>query len=453
MFDRWKRKPPFDPAAKYQESINLINRGDLDQGIIVLQEIIETEPRFWPAHLTIAKAWFTRKDWHGAIAKASWLLDIPIVVDPETTKLVHREALFIRASANESLGRWALVLADLNTLIPLDPTNEQLFQAYEYAKEMAAYGQQLGREIYATPQTAARQSLDSFATVRPSAQAISHIRFDAAAWAVIPSGSFRMGTSLQRDTQAEADEMPEHSVVIPYQYRMSKHLVTVSQFAQFVADTRYQWDREWLVSQQPNHPVTSVSWVDCMAYCKWLNHIFHEQHSITGNLVVRLPTEAEWERAARGSDQRRYPWGDVFDPLRCNSFEYLEASDPKKMMRLVANFERNQRGEIIAPDSTTPVGQFSPKGDSPFGCADMVGNVHEWTNTQYAAYPYLVNDGRESLQSADKRVVRGGSWKLLSEKCRLTYRARRDPYEDRSTALGFRVVIAPPIETIAKGDR
>ncbi len=120
-----------------------------------------------------------------------------------------------------------------------------------------------------------------------------------------------------------------------------------------------------------SHPVMDVTWRDAIAYCKWLSEM-------TGKRIT-LPSEAEWEKAARGDkDKRAYPWGHTFESTRCNSSE-LEIGD------------------------TTPVGIF-PNGASPYGCLDMSGNVWEWTRSIHKNYPYNPADGREDLTEGDKRL-------------------------------------------------
>lgn len=123
--------------------------------------------------------------------------------------------------------------------------------------------------------------------------------------------------------------------------------------------------------------VVGISWYEAGAYCRWL--------SVETGKVYRLPTEAEWEKAARGKECWLYPWGDEFDQTQCNT-----------------------RANILG--RTEPVGRHSPDEDSPYGCADMVGNISEWTLSQFRPYPYVGSDGRNNEESETERVLRGGSW-------------------------------------------
>ncbi len=209
----------------------------------------------------------------------------------------------------------------------------------------------------------------------------------------IPAGKFLMGTTpeqaqrvlkeVNNDKEWQCwlkDEQPAHEVDLP-EYFIGKYPVTNREYQLFVKETGQRPPRDWDGDQYPpekgDHPVVNVSWEDAQAYCRWLSE--------KSGKAYRLPTEAEWEKAARGTDGRVYPWGDDFDPQRCNVAE-------------------------TGLGGTSPVGQFSPQGDSPYGCADMAGNVWEWTHSLYKSYPYRVDDGREDEAASGYRVVRGGSF-------------------------------------------
>jgi len=206
---------------------------------------------------------------------------------------------------------------------------------------------------------------------------------------LIPAGEFLMGSDPGRDKDASESEQPQHTLYLP-DYYIARTPVTNAQYAAFVHATGHDLPEHWKSRKPPegkgDHPMVHVSWEDAVAYCAWLSQV-------TGK-PYRLPSEAEWEKAARGTDGRIYPWGDEPpDEGRCNSDKVR---------------------------ATTPVGRYSPQGDSPYGCADMAGNVWEWTRSLLGKevlkpdfrYPYSPGDGREDLKaSADiLRVVRGGSW-------------------------------------------
>lgn len=222
----------------------------------------------------------------------------------------------------------------------------------------------------------------------------------------IPAGNFLMGSDKIKDPKANDNELPQHSITLPG-YWIGRFPVTVAQWKVFAKESGYKLDKRSL--QDPDdYPVRWVSWDNALAYCKWLSE--------KSGLPVTLPSEAEWEKAARGTDGRIYPWGNEFDKDKCNTAE-------------------------SGIENTTPVGKYSPAGDSPYGCADMAGNVSEWTRSKPRNYPYNAEDGRENLESTDYRLVRGGSFYLPNE--RVSYREFDLP-NSRRGILGFRVVVRPP---------
>jgi formylglycine-generating enzyme required for sulfatase activity len=231
----------------------------------------------------------------------------------------------------------------------------------------------------------------------------------------IPDGEFIMG----RDDGAD-NQRPAHTVYVA-EFYIDRYPVTNEEYRRFVEETEYKvphyhvsWvdatDYNWdLQAHTPpagkeKHPVVLVTLEDARAYAAWAGK--------------RLPTEAEWERAARGTDGRLWPWGSEFLPGHCNTKE-----------------------EGI--DGTSPVGQFSPQGDSPDGLSDVVGNVWEWTNSLYRAFPYDASDGREDLQAEGWRTLRGGSW--MNDSSITCCAARLDGDFVFFTNVGFRCAVFLPV--------
>ena len=235
---------------------------------------------------------------------------------------------------------------------------------------------------------------------------------------LIPEGDFLMG-STDQDTDAQDREKPQHTVALPAFY-IGRYPVTNLEYKAFVEATGHHSPRHWQNGQfsddLADHPVVYVSWIDAVAYCRWLSEVSGQ--------FFRLPTEAEWEKAARGTDGRRYPWGDRWDVDKANTKESGLAS-------------------------TTPVGQYSPKGDSPYSLADMAGNVWEWCITtvsqggEYKLYPYDVSKDKWSedyLARTDiRRILRGGSWFSEPQVARSAFRLRNYPLNSVEY-FGFRFV-------------
>lgn len=237
----------------------------------------------------------------------------------------------------------------------------------------------------------------------------------------VGAGSFLMGTpetelsALAKrfggTREAYAEEAPQHTVFLAA-FEIAKVPVTNRVYAIWVADSNARPPITWHGSQPRadllDLPVVDVTWNEAQAFCRWLG--------AATNLPLRLPTEAEWERAARGTDGRMWPWGNEFAPERANVAETVNGGP-------------------------TPVGAF-PGGASPVGALDMAGNVWEWTASLQAPYPYIPADGRESLLAVPnldrRRIMRGGCWANPGHFARTTCRFRLPP--DRSThLLGFRL--------------
>ncbi len=263
-------------------------------------------------------------------------------------------------------------------------------------------------------------------------------RFDRAAWYLpaepllgfveIPAGPFRMGSDPKKDKEVGSDEQPQHEVTLPTFY-IARYPTTVAQFRAFVEDSRYRPRDPNCLRGMVNHPVVWVTWYDALAYCDWLTTRLRDWSGTpeplrgllrSGRWRVTLPSEAEWEKAARGADGRFYPWGDRFDPDCANTAE-------------------SGIGRVSA------VGCFG-RGESPYGVLDMSGNVWEWTRSLWDDYPYPTGGSaqkqREDLKSGDPRVLRGGAFYFNRRNARCACRNWGNP-DFWSGDIGFRVVVSP----------
>ncbi len=261
---------------------------------------------------------------------------------------------------------------------------------------------------------------------------------DAMHFCWVPPGAFSMGSD-KNEKDSLSDEEPRHTVHLDYGYWMGRFPITAAHYAQYTleipdADEPHVWSA--------NAPVAAVSWHGVRGFCAWLTKRWRAAGLIGDSWSVHLPSEAEWEKAARGGHQipehahvqrvghgvpevslvenlnptRAYPWGDA------NSSEH-------------ANYDATEINRVSA------VGCF-PSGVSPHGCEELSGNVWEWTRSLKKAYEYQFDDGREDPESKSARVLRGGAYFYDSRYVRCALRYWYYP-ANRDEDVGFRVVLSP----------
>jgi formylglycine-generating enzyme required for sulfatase activity len=209
---------------------------------------------------------------------------------------------------------------------------------------------------------------------------------DNAEMVYVPVGDFTMGNDQGYNGKIFADQRPEHPVDLDA-FWIDKFEITNAKYQDCVAARECKapdLGEDASRFNQDEQPVVRVSWFDAAAYCNWVG--------------ARLPTEAEWEKAARGTDKWLFPWGNEFDASKLNF-----------------------KGQSDAPK---PVGSFRDSA-SPYGALDMSGNVWEWTSSMYKNYPYKYQDGREDMSDEESatRVVRGGAWDEGDDQATTTWRS------------------------------
>ena len=302
---------------------------------------------------------------------------------------------------------------------------------------------------------------------------------DEMAFCYVPAGPFQMGDGRERHLNE----------ALSYDYWIAQYPVTVAQFQAFVEadgyqDTRYwqeareagvwregrvksrfgdeSWDESWAAPYDwgtpfnlPNHPVVGVTWYEALAFARWLTEVWRTAGWLGPESTVRLPSEAEWEKAVRGGmEVPERPWSAAIKQLRAR----------KPMGELVPNSNPVRRypwGDEPVPDwanyddtgvgATSTAGCF-PGGASPYGVLDMSGNVWEWTRSLWGKdpirpefkYPYDLDDGREDESADDDvaRVLRGGAFNHSAYSVRCAFRYRFNPDLGYSSC-GFRVVVSP----------
>jgi formylglycine-generating enzyme required for sulfatase activity len=311
----------------------------------------------------------------------------------------------------------------------------------DFTTDMERLHRAIDRFLAASP--IARPSVAVSSPTPPLAPATSPIPL--LEWIDIPAGDFLMGSDKKRDNQACDDETPQHTATTTA-YKIGKYPVTYAQYALFVANGGYAertfwtdagWDRKGDKTQpevgwndpdwhKDDHPVIGVTWYESAAFCNWLtawlypavweNHLRTRAnralHTVPG--LIRLPTEAEWEKAARWDEKRKialiYPYGDTYDPKKANTSD-------------------------SGIGHTTAVTTY-PNGISPYGVFDMSGTVTEWYLTKWRIS--YKDNADEAASGANTRIVRGLSWYSDSLVTRAAYCLFRSP-GGRFDVQGFRL--------------
>jgi len=312
---------------------------------------------------------------------------------------------------------------------------------------------------------------------------------DAMQFCFVPKGLFWMGSDEDNEFAKDADR-PIHEVNITHPYWIGRHPVSNAQFQLFVDDGGYQeaaywteaeahgwwkngevggytwipekkeWEQRWRnfpydydrPFNLPNHPVVGLNWYEALAYTRWLTQRWQRAGLLSKDWAVKLPSEAEWEKAAQGGIE--LPVAPIIRPMKAS--EILPAVTVTENIAVQKRFPWGDKmdaecanGEDADLNGTNALAIF-PKGASPYGVMGLSGNVFEWTQSRWGSdvepaytYPYQQDDGREELDSKDIRVLRGGSVGLPETWLRCASRSRYYPNGYGLYNIGFRVCVSP----------
>ncbi len=438
-------------------------------------------------------------NWDTEVEQAVNIADVVIVCLSKNVflenKYVHRDVKFVLNIALENPRHSVLIIP-----LKLDdcqiPRHVQRRQYYEFSdiKQREPIYQRLVKSLElkasADPNLLTKDKTAHF--VAPSIPnkkpASSSETLKEFGFVEIPSGIFLMGSKVS-NTLALEDEIPQHPCRISYDYWISRFPITNEQYGAYVVANRLSGLllADW--RKRPNEPAVNITWHNAVEYTQWLTKIYNKE--LEAGLIFRLPTEAEWERAARGDFGREWSWGNegldqmigreisytaAHSPINPDNDDFSGSNEVSEFFSKIFGFDKTEIYQVngtIRPESEarwrfksrtdyvelkkkiisvrakadiiTEVGAFSPLTDSPYKIADMMGSIVEWTQSLYRSYPYYHLDGREDLSKGGKRVVRGF---FSGGKERFSVRAARrfcaQPTE-QDQLLGFRVVIAPSI--------
>lgn len=342
----------------------------------------------------------------------------------------QKSQLYAAGTAAAAAGRWGAAFVQLDRLLALDPDYQDVQQRHAAAARQALATVPGGADLEAE-----RRLIHWLAATGDEATLAEMLDRCVVA---LPAGEFLMGSD-----DGPASEHPLHRVTLDA-FTISRYEVTQVQYRRFLQATGRAAPPYWPAGDFPPgqaaYPVVGVSWADADAYCTWAGG--------------RLPTEAEWERACRGTDGRRYPWGETWDPARANvtgaTVATREAGVEFRAMPWGFGWERLQATPGTAEAGPRPVGSY-PGDVSPEGVVDLAGNVSEWVWDWYnwGDYSALPTHNPRSLGPTWNRVIRGSSWYQtygLAEPAQALTRcaARNSSHGKSYPYVGFRCVQAAP---------